>query len=159
MAADEETGGVAEVAHGRMRRVLREAMARSGGVRRVSGLSLIAVLCASVVAPAALGSSIGPALNAWLGAVGSVGSNLLADVITRVVGEREAAGESAGPQVQQAVAAELEAQMAAPGPEAAALRSAVATLLREHGAQRVLVEELAGAQTGRGFRWPRAWRC
>ena len=141
VAAREEIGGAAE-AQGRMLRVLREAVARAGGTRRISGLSLVAILCASVVAPVGLvGLTIGPVLSAWLAAAGSVGSNLLADVITNAVGRREPAEDVAG-QLQEAVAAELETRMSGTSSEAAGLRRAVATLLREHNAEEVLVEAL-----------------
>lgn len=129
---------------GRMRQALRDAVARAGGARGLSGLSLIAVLCASAVAPVALVSSaIGPVLTAWLTTAGAVGSNLLAEVITSVAGRSEEAGVRAAPEVELMVAVELEARMAAPGRQAAALRGDVAGLLRERGAQQVLLEALA----------------
>ena len=127
-----------------MRRALREAVARSGGARRISGLSLMAVLCASAVAPVALvGPEIGPVLAAWLGTVGAVGSNLLADVVTNVAGRGEKVRGRTGPELERAVAAELELRMAAPGRAAAMLRDEVARYLREHGAQQMLVDALA----------------
>lgn len=129
-----------------MLRAVRDAVARAGGARRVSGLSLIAALCASAVAPVALvGQEIGPAIATWLAVAGSVGSNLLADVITSVAGRRppEAGSHGSAPAIQQAVAVELEVRMAGPGPQAAALRSAVADLLHGLGAQQVLLKLLA----------------
>jgi tetratricopeptide (TPR) repeat protein len=128
---------------GRMRRALLDAMARAGGARRVSGLSLMAVLCASAVAPVVLvGQELGPVLAAWLATAGSVGSNLLADVITNVTARREGGTERTAAEIELAVAVELEARMAGPGRQAAALRGEVAGLLREHGAQQVLLEAL-----------------
>ena len=129
---------------GRMRVALRDAVTRGGGVRRVSGVSLMAVLCASAVAPVVLvGQEVGPVLAAWLATAGSVGSNLLADVITNVAGRREATDGLSASGVEQAVAVALEARMAAPSGQAAVLRGEVAGLLRERGAQQVLVEALA----------------
>jgi tetratricopeptide (TPR) repeat protein len=131
-------------ARGRMLRAVRDVVARAGGARRVSGLSLMAVLCASAVAPVVLvGQELGPVLAAWLATAGSVGSNLLAEVITGVAGRREGVEGRSAEQVELAVAVELEARMAASGRSAVALRSEVAGLLRERGAQQVLLEALA----------------
>jgi tetratricopeptide (TPR) repeat protein len=131
-------------ARGRMLRAVRDAVARAGGARRVSGLSLMAVLCASAVAPVVLvGQELSPVLATWLATAGSVGSNLLADVITNVAGRREGAEGRSAEQVELAVAVELEARMAAPGLQAAVLRGEVAGLLRKRGAQHVLLEALA----------------
>jgi tetratricopeptide (TPR) repeat protein len=128
-----------------MLRSVRDAVARSGGARRLSGLSLVAVLCASAVAPAMLaGQEIGPVLAAWLATAGSVGSNALADVITSVAGRHRGIEGQAAADVERAVAGELEARMAAPGRQALVLRSEVAGLLRQRGAQQVLLEVLVG---------------
>ena len=142
MTAHEEAD-VPDVARGRMLRALRELGARAGVVRRVSGLSLIAVLCASSVAPVALvGQTIGPAIAAWLATAGSIGSNVLADVIISVVSQRSQEDNGEPADLERAVASELEARMAGAGSEAAALRDAVARVLRERGAQQVLLETL-----------------
>ncbi|MEY9911801.1 tetratricopeptide (TPR) repeat protein [Catenulispora sp. MAP12-49] len=135
---------VPDVARGRMLRALRELGARASVVRRVSGLSLIAVLCASAVAPVALvGQTIGPAIAAWLATAGSIGSNVLADVIISTVSQRSQEGVGEPADLELAVAIELEARMAGGGPEAATLRDAVAHILSERGAQQVLLETLA----------------
>ena len=144
MSARGEVEAVGAGSRGRMRRALGDAVARGGGVRRVSGLSLMAVLCASAVAPVVLvGQELGPVLAAWLATAGSVGSNLLADVVTDVAGRRGEAGERTALEVEREVAAELEARMAAPGRLAAVLRGEVAGVLRERGARQVLLEALA----------------
>lgn len=75
MAGREEKTASHE-AKGRMLCELRAVAARGGDVQRISGLSLIALLCVSAVAPVALvGQSIGPAIAAWLATAGSIGSN------------------------------------------------------------------------------------
>lgn len=134
-----------EEVRARMRRALRDAVAQAGGTRRISGLALVAVLCTSAIAPVALvGQAISPVLAAWLVTAGSVGSNLLADVILSVVGRRasEAASSTAELEMRQAVVVELEARMARPGPEAGVLRGEVSKLLLEHDAQQVLLTAL-----------------
>ena len=147
--AELEGDGAPEVeTHRRMLRALREALKRAGGVRRVSGLTVVAVLCASAIAPVALvAPAIGPALAAWLTTVGAVGSNVLGDVIMDVVGERPANAAVDAQAVELALADELEARMAGSGPQAAELREAVADLLHRLEAQQALSEALAGGNS------------
>ena len=142
MASSLEEAATPDAPSGRMRRALRTLLAGDAG--RLSDLSLIAVLCASAVAPVALvGQPMGPAITTWLATAGSIGSNLVADVILSTARKRSQKPDMDAAALERAFASELEARMAAAGPEAAALRSAVAGLLREHGAQQVLLEALA----------------
>lgn len=134
----------------RMLQALRNVAGRAGGPRQISGLSLMAVLCASAVAPVALvGQTVGPVIATWLATAGSIGSNVLADVIVSVVSRRSPeTARDVETTMEGAVADELEARMAGPGPKAAELRGAVAGLLRERGAQQVLTEAMAEADDG-----------
>jgi hypothetical protein len=144
MAEPEEDGAPDAETRGRMLRALREALKRAGGARRVSGLSLVAALCVSAIPPVALVTPvIGPALAAWLTALGAVGSNVLGDLIMDAVKKRPADAAVDEQAVESALVDELAARMAGSGPDAAALRDAVATLLRRYGAEHVLLEALA----------------
>src|SRR5215469_8140167 len=59
----------------RMRQGMSRAVRRLGGARQVSGTSLVALLCASALAPVvAAGVVVGPVLLAGLGVVGAVGA-------------------------------------------------------------------------------------
>lgn len=144
MADHNEVGAAGAEARGRMLQALRDAVARAGGTRRLSGLSLIAFLCASAVAPPlVVGPVVGSIAAAWLATAGAVGSNVLADVIISVVGRWSNGAAEDAAALEAAVAGEFEARMAGSGREAAALRSAVAVLLRKRGAQQVLLEAIA----------------
>jgi hypothetical protein len=56
-------------------------------------LILVAVFCACALAPLAfIGQTINTVAAAWLATAGAVGSNVLADLITKVVGRRELLG-------------------------------------------------------------------
>lgn len=137
--ADPAEDGAADVeTRGRMLRALRDALKPGSGARRVSGLSLISVLCASAVAPA-----IGPDLTAWLAATAGVGSNVLADVIMDAIRPKSPDTAMTAEAMELAVAGALEAQMAGTESEAAALRRTVARVLRRQGAQQVLLAALA----------------
>ena len=141
----------------------RRAVARAGATRRVSGESLVAMLCAGALAPVVgamvAGASLGPLAGAELGLVGSVGGNVLTEVITKAVdrvrgpdAEGGAGGEGgrddgqpvpAGAALQEAIAAGLEAALSDSGANGQALRAAVAAIVRESGVVSALVDAVA----------------
>jgi hypothetical protein len=70
----------------RMRLGMTGAVRRLGGAKRVTGTSLVALLCASALAPVvAAGVVFGPILLAGVGVVGAVGAGVLTDVVTGAV--------------------------------------------------------------------------
>src|SRR5215472_7726333 len=67
----------------RMRLGMAGAIRRLGGAQRVTGTSLVALLCASALAPVvAAGVVVGPVLLAGVGVVGAVGAGALTEVVT-----------------------------------------------------------------------------
>ena len=131
----------------RMRQGMSCAVRRLGGARRVSGTSLVALLCASALAPVvAAGVVVGPVLLAGLGVVGAVGAGALTDVITDVADRLRRDGkEVSQASVENDLALKLEEALASQGDSASALREAVAALLRGVDAM-AAVEEASAAR-------------
>jgi WD40 repeat protein len=129
----------------RMREAVRRAAARVGGRRRASGVSLMAVLCASALAPVvAAGMALGPVALAAAGVAGNVGAGVLAELVNGVVDslrrDEELPSEES---VEHALAERLEAALSCADASGAALRETTADLLRSLGAVQVVVEHLA----------------
>ena len=116
----------------RMRLGMTGAVRRLGGARRVTGTSLVALLCASALAPVVVaGVVVGPILLAGVGVVGAVGAGALTDLVTGVVDRLRGNGkEISQASVESELALRLEEALASQGNSASALREAVAALLR-----------------------------
>jgi Novel STAND NTPase 1 len=116
----------------RMRLGMTGAVRRLGGARRVTGTSLVALLCASALAPVvAAGVVVGPILLAGVGVVGAVGAGALTDVVMGVVDRLRGNGkEISQASVENELALRLEEALASQENSASALREAVAALLR-----------------------------
>ena len=117
----------------RMRLGMTGAVRRLGGARRVTGTSLVALLCASALAPVvvAAGVVVGPVLLAGVGVVGAVGAGVLTDVVTGAVDRLRSNGkEVSQASVEGELALRLEEALASQGNSASALREAVAALLQ-----------------------------
>lgn len=125
-----------------MREQVRLTAMRVGRMRQASGVSLVALLCASAVAPVvAAGMPVGPVLLAGVGVVGSVGANVLTDVVNTVIERLRADGQPVTVEVLEPVlAAELEAALTGSAESSAALREFVAAVLRELGAVQMVVQ-------------------
>ena len=132
----------------RMRAGLSAALGRVGGVRRLSGTSLVALLCSAALAPvAAAAGGVGPVVLAGMGVVGSVGANVLADMATGVVERLQGDGvEVSLSSVEAELAVRLEDALQGQDESAAALREAAAGLLREIDAVGVVAEAAAHDQ-------------
>lgn len=132
----------------RMRRALGQAVVRFGGVRNISGISLVALLCASAFAPLAASWSAG----ALASVVGNAGAEVLAGVVTQALDAlrgRNRGRPATGEEIERAVARGLEAALAEVGEHGTAVREATCELLRELGATRAVVEQASevGEQT------------
>jgi hypothetical protein len=116
----------------RMRLGMAEAVRRLGGARKVTGTSLVALLCASALAPVvAAGVVAGPVLLAGAGVVGALGAGALTDVVTGVIDRLRGTGkEISQASVESELALRLEEALASQGKSASALRETVAALLR-----------------------------
>jgi WD40 repeat protein len=129
----------------RMRLGIVGAVRRLGGARRVSGTSLVALMCASALAPViAAGVVVGPVLLAGVGVVGAVGAGVLTDVVTGVIDRLHGDGkEFSQASVEKELALELEEALVGQRGSASALREAVAALLR--GVDAIAAVSEAGA--------------
>ena len=128
-----------------MRLGVISALQRLGGARRVSGLSLAALMCASAFAPViAAGVAISPTMLASLGVIGAVGAGTLTDVVDNVIDHlRESGKELTSVSVEEALAIRIEEALQSQEDSAAALREAVAALLQEVGAVAALLTAAA----------------
>ncbi|GAA0382696.1 hypothetical protein Acor_57520 [Acrocarpospora corrugata] len=117
---------------------VRAMVARGAdGLRRMSPSALIALLCASAVAPVLVASGAVAVGGAVAGVVGSVGANVLTEVITKTIERfRTAPAE----EIEQALAERIEAALAAGDARADRLRADVAAVLREVGAVEAALE-------------------
>lgn len=128
-----------------MREAVRRTAARVGGGRRASGVSLVALLCASALAPVvAAGMALGPVALAAAGVAGNVGAGVLAELVNGVVDslrrDEELPSEES---VEHALAERLEAALSCADASGAALRETTADLLRSLDAVQAVVEHLA----------------
>ena len=105
----------------------------------------MALMCAAALAPVvSAGEAVGPVLLAAVSMAGSVGANVLADVASDAVDRLRRAGKDVSrASVETELARALENALAGEGNIAAALRGAVASLLREIDAVGSLVEAAA----------------
>src|ERR1035438_9417293 len=126
----------------RMRLGAAGALQRVGGTRRVSGVSLVALICAAALAPVvAAGIAVGPVVLAGVGVVGSIGANVLTDVVTAAVDRLRRDGkEVSQASVEAELTVRLEEALDGAGDPAVALREAVAALLRGVDAVGAVVE-------------------
>ena len=129
-----------------MRQGIADALRRVSDIRDISGLSLVALLCASALAPViAAGMAAGPVVLAGVGVAGSVGANVLTDVVAGVVERLRRGGKPvAAAALKAALAESLSKALEAPGDKTIELRSAVAELLRGVDAVSMAVTEIAG---------------
>jgi WD domain, G-beta repeat len=102
-------------------------------------------MCAAALAPVvAAGVAVGPVVLAGVGVVGSVGANVLTDVVMGVVDRLRGDGaETSQAAVEAELAARLEEALEGAGESAQALREAVAALLRGVDAVGAVVEAAA----------------
>ena len=116
----------------RMRLGITSAIRGLGGARRMSGTSLVALMCASALAPiVAAGVVVGPVLLAGVGVVGAVGAGVLTDVVTGVVDRLRGDGkEVSQASVEKELALKLEEALVGQRDSASELREAISALLR-----------------------------
>jgi hypothetical protein len=128
-----------------MRQGVSGALRRLGGARRVSGLSLVALLCASALAPVvAAGVVVGPVVLAGLGVIGAVGAGVLTDVVQGAVDRLRRDGKLVSQaSVEAELATRLEEALQGQGESASALRETVAAVLRGVDAVGALMEAAA----------------
>lgn len=89
MAAHGQPGATSVRARRPRPRVLSAAAGRIGRSAHIYRLILVAVFCACALAPLAfVGQTMSTVAAAWLATAGAVGSNVLADLITKTVGRR-----------------------------------------------------------------------
>ncbi len=112
------------------------------------------MLCAGALAPvvAAAGGTIAPVALAAVGVVGSVGGNVLTDVvgsaIARLRGNTTRTGDPLDPAaVERALAAGIKEALAGPGPSGVAMRELAAGILRESGAMRAVLDAAVSADS------------
>ena len=128
-----------------------EALRRAGrraAVGRVAGSGLIAVLCAGALAPLATADP-GQMGAAVAGLVGSVGGNVLTDVLTgsiaRLRGEHAHDALLSEEAVERALADALETALTSGGAAGAAVSALAKGLLSESGAVLAVLEGVASA--------------
>ena len=111
----------------RMRLGITSAYERLGGARRMSGTSLVALLCASALAPVvAAGVVVGPVVLAGVGVVGAVGAGVLTDVVTGVVDHLRGDGkELSQASVEKELALKLDEALVSQRDSASELREAI----------------------------------
>ncbi|MGH3910298.1 MAG: hypothetical protein ACRDRM_05660, partial [Pseudonocardiaceae bacterium] len=127
-------GDARQVRAGQMRAAVADVVRRSGGaLRRASGPSLVGLLCAGALAPVvAAGAAAGPVLVAGMGVLGSVGANVLTDVVMKVIdGLRTEGRQPAQDAVERALATRIEAAFSDRSEHAPELRAETAALLCE----------------------------
>lgn len=127
----------------RMRAGVARAL-RKVGSRRVSGDSLVALLCAAALAPLIAAGTEPAVIMASVGLAGSVGANVLTDVVTKAVdrlrGDDKETSESS---VEAELTAQLQQTLNGAGNSALALREAAAHLLQQGAVVTAVVEDLA----------------
>ncbi|MFE0591666.1 hypothetical protein [Micromonospora echinospora] len=119
------------------RSAVADAVRRSGStLRRASAPALVGLLVAGAVVPVvAAGTVAGPVLLAGAGVLGSVGANVLTDVLTRLTERLRADGGQPDPvRLQRALAERIEAAFASQDEESRKLRTEAAALLGRVGA-------------------------
>ncbi|WP_345364301.1 hypothetical protein [Actinoallomurus liliacearum] len=122
-----------------------EATRRAGqGFRRISPAGLTALLCAGAFGPVVVAlPGNGAQIAASVGVLGSVGANVLTNLIEEVVDRLRADGGSpAQAEIEKVLAQRIEEVLQSGGTPAASLRSEVAAVLREIGAVRAVLEEV-----------------
>lgn len=136
---------VADPTHAGLRRAAEHAVRRNR-----AGMSLIASLCAGALAPvaaaAAAGTAIDPVIGASFGVVGSVGANVLTEVISAAIARlRGAAGHPDTPLDPAAVERVLTEglEQALRGSVGEALRESAAAILRAPGAMEAVLDGAA----------------
>jgi hypothetical protein len=131
-----------------VRAAVRRAVGQAGALRNVSGVSLVALLCAGALAPvAATWAVAGPLALAWAGMAGSVGAGVLTEVVDDALEKLCGDGEGQEPGEEQAgevLAARLERVLVGADASGAALRETASGLLRELDALHILLEHTAG---------------
>ena len=106
---------------------------------------MVALLCAAALAPV-LGAEagVGSVLVAGLGLAGSVGANVLTDLVTDVTERLRRDGEEITPEsIETMLAACLEQALQEDGESGIALRTAVAAVLQNLGVVTAMLEEAA----------------
>ncbi|MFG2064490.1 hypothetical protein ACGFIK_24075 [Micromonospora sp. NPDC048871] len=119
------------------RTAVAEAVRRGGSaLRRASAPALVGLLVAGAAVPvAAAGTVTGPMLLAGAGVLGSVGANVLTEVLTRLTDRLRPDGGPPDPvRLQQALAERIEAAFASQDEESRQLRTEAAELLGRVGA-------------------------
>ena len=122
--------------------------ARDGALRRVSPPVLISLLCASAFCPL-LAVGAGAIAAAGIGVLSSVGGGVLATVLTSAIDRLRPAGEASEPSredIENGVARQIQQTLEAGDERAAALRSEIAAVLTQVGADQVMLQ--AAIETG-----------
>jgi hypothetical protein len=119
----------------RMRAGVRDVVRRMGtGVRRYTGASLLALLCAGAFGPL-LGTGAGAVVVAGIGVLGNVGSNVLSQFLERAIDRLRAAGgrQPTVAEIEQELLDRIAEALAVGDDRAAALIGEIAAVLREAG--------------------------
>lgn len=129
----------------RIRRAVGDALRRPDARRRMSGTSLLAVICAAALAPiAAAGMAAGPVLAASAGLAGALGGNALTDIVLAAVARLRGAGEDVSQaSVEAELAVRLDQLLTAQGEMTSDLRQAIAMVLRSPVVMDAAVEAAA----------------
>jgi len=124
-------------------RVARVAKRAGGGLRRMTPAGVLALLCAGafgpiLIVPGLLGA--GALAAAGVGVLGSVGANVLTDVLLRTIRRAEQQGIDDPQAVEDELALVIEEMLLAGDAQAASLRSELAELLRAIGGASAALE-------------------
>lgn len=105
-----------------MRQGVRDALRQAGSARGMSGISLVAFLCAAALAPViAAGAAAGPVVLAGIGVAGSVSVSFLTDMAESALDKlRREKTEVSGESVQAELAVRLADALERGGEEPAA---------------------------------------
>ena len=122
--------------------------AHDSALRKVSPPVLISLLCASAFCPL-LAVGAGAMAAAGIGVLSSVGGGVLASVLTSAIGRLRPGGEVPEPSredIENGVARQIQQALEAGDERAAALRSEIAAVLTQVGANQVMLQ--AAIETG-----------
>ena len=120
------------------------------GTGKVVGAGLVAVLCAGALAPVVTADAgLGAPEAAIAGLVGSIGGNVIADLLTTVAqrlrGSQDATAAWDEEAVEQALVKAVEQKLANGGAAGAAMREFAAAILKEAGAVQAVLAGAASA--------------
>ncbi|MGP4096823.1 nSTAND1 domain-containing NTPase [Nonomuraea sp. KM90] len=127
-------------------RIARDARHAGQGLRRLTPAAFMALLCAAALAPVAAAGPAGAVVLAGINVLGSVGANVLTEVVLKAIDRLRGGGHAPADVVEKELAKRLEEALAGGDSRAQALRNEIAVVLREVGAVRTAME--AAVATG-----------